>query len=137
MRVLGSVSADLEAAGGLSSLNTLPAGVLIVFGVLGVLELALAVVALVVLVRTPKTRVTLPKWGWALLIIFINVIGSILFLTIGRRPAPAVVPQAPEGSMAARPSASSVAGALYGDATKPAARHRNVDDGRSHQGGTR
>lgn len=37
------------------------------------------------LVKLSKGKVKyLPKWGWALIIIFINVIGSIIYLTIGR-----------------------------------------------------
>ncbi|QDZ16869.1 PLDc_N domain-containing protein [Humibacter ginsenosidimutans] len=105
--------------------------------VLGVLELALDVVALVLLVRTPRERVTMPKWAWALLIIFINLIGSILFLAIGRRPAAAVDPLttgAQTGDAAARPSSASVADALYGSApgtggAEPGSTTSNGDDG--------
>ena len=93
--------------------------------VLGALELALDVVALVILVRTPKQRVTLPKWAWALIIIVINLIGAILFLAIGRRPAEAVDPRAVEAQRGEtslpRPSASAVADSLYGDAQGAAA----------------
>lgn len=128
MSLIGVVSGSLAAAGNLSSLTTLPAGVLVLFVVLAVLELALDVLALVVLVRTPKERVTMPKWGWALLIIFINLIGSILFLAIGRRPPPVVAPPAPGDAAAARLSASSVATALYGEAARPAARDSHSDD---------
>lgn len=103
----------LQAAGSLHSLSALPAGLLVTLVVLAVLELALDVVALVILVRTPRARVTMPKWAWALLIIVINLIGSILFLAIGRRPAPAEPVRADPASP--RPSASSVADSLYGD----------------------
>jgi len=27
----------------------------------------------------------LPKWGWALIIIFINIIGPVVFLLVGRK----------------------------------------------------
>jgi hypothetical protein len=95
-------------------------GITLVIIVLGALELALDVVALVILVRTPRQRVTLPKWAWALIIILINLIGAILFLAIGRRPAEAVDPRVVEAQQGeaslSRPSASSVADSLYGDA---------------------
>jgi hypothetical protein len=95
---------------------------LLVIGALGVVELALDVVALVLLVRTPQSRVTLPKWLWAVLIIFINLIGSILFLAIGRRPTPVADPRASGAARGPHPAASSVADALYGDAPREAHR---------------
>jgi hypothetical protein len=27
----------------------------------------------------------MPKWGWALIIIFINIIGPVVFLIVGRK----------------------------------------------------
>ncbi|MPM96173.1 Negative regulatory protein YxlE [bioreactor metagenome] len=37
------------------------------------------------LFRLVKDRVKyLPKWGWALVIVFINLIGPIMYLIIGR-----------------------------------------------------
>jgi hypothetical protein len=47
------------------------------------IELVLLVIALVDLVRREKTRY-LPKWTWALLIIFIQIIGPIAYLIVGR-----------------------------------------------------
>jgi hypothetical protein len=47
------------------------------------IELVLLVIALVDLVRREKTRY-LPKWAWALLIIFIQIIGPIAYLIVGR-----------------------------------------------------
>lgn len=38
------------------------------------------------LIQLAKNEVIyLPKWGWALIIIFVNIIGSIIFLIIGKR----------------------------------------------------
>lgn len=47
------------------------------------LELLLIIIALVDLVRREKTRY-LPKWAWAILIIFIQFFGSIGYLIFGR-----------------------------------------------------
>ena len=47
------------------------------------LELALIVVALVDLVRRERTKG--PKWAWALVILFINPIGPIVYLLFGRQ----------------------------------------------------
>ena len=46
------------------------------------LELALMAVALVDLVRRERTRG--PKWAWVLVIVFVNLIGPILYLLVGR-----------------------------------------------------
>lgn len=46
------------------------------------IQLALMVIALVDLVR--RTSVRGPKWVWALVIIFINIIGPIIYFTLGR-----------------------------------------------------
>ena len=47
-----------------------------------ILQLLLIVVALVDLVRREKTRG--PKWIWVLVILFINLIGPIIYLVFGR-----------------------------------------------------
>ncbi len=47
------------------------------------LQLILVIVALRDLVRRGKTRY-LPKWGWALLIIFVQLFGSVAYFILGR-----------------------------------------------------
>jgi len=47
-----------------------------------ILQLALMVFALVDLVRRERTKG--PKWLWALIIVFVNLIGPILYFIIGR-----------------------------------------------------
>jgi len=47
-----------------------------------VIQLALLVTALVDLARRPSTRG--PKWAWALAILFINIIGPIVYFIFGR-----------------------------------------------------
>jgi hypothetical protein len=46
------------------------------------LQVALMVVALVDLVRRERTRG--PKWAWALVIVFFNLIGPVVYLLFGR-----------------------------------------------------
>jgi hypothetical protein len=47
------------------------------------LELVLMIIAVVDLIRRKKTRY-LPNWGWALIVIFIQIIGPIVYFIIGR-----------------------------------------------------
>ena len=47
-----------------------------------ILQLALVLVALVDLLKRERTRG--PKWVWLLVILFINLIGPIVYLVIGR-----------------------------------------------------
>jgi hypothetical protein len=46
------------------------------------IQLGLMVFAIIDLVRREKTRG--PKWVWALVIVFVNFIGPILYFIIGR-----------------------------------------------------
>lgn len=50
---------------------------------LAVVELALLVYCLVDLVRHPKPQ-HLPRWGWVLICLFVNPIGSITYIVMGR-----------------------------------------------------
>ncbi|MBF8285713.1 MAG: transcriptional regulator [Chloroflexi bacterium RBG_16_63_12] len=47
-----------------------------------ILQLALMIFALVDLIRRERTKG--PKWLWALIIVFVNLIGPILYFIIGR-----------------------------------------------------
>jgi len=46
------------------------------------LQIGLMVVALVDLIRRERTRG--PKWAWALVVVFINIIGPVVYLLFGR-----------------------------------------------------
>ena len=46
------------------------------------LQLVLIVVALIDLARRERTRG--PKWLWVLIIVFVNLIGPILYFVVGR-----------------------------------------------------
>jgi len=48
-----------------------------------IIEYGLLIFALVVLVKNEVKH--LPKWGWALIIVFVNLIGPIIFLIAGRK----------------------------------------------------
>ncbi|MFJ7725708.1 PLD nuclease N-terminal domain-containing protein [Neobacillus sp. NPDC097160] len=48
-----------------------------------IIQLILLIVAIIDLVKIEKTNG--PKWLWVLIILFINIIGPILYFVIGRR----------------------------------------------------
>lgn len=47
-----------------------------------VLQYALTIIALVDVIRRERTRG--PKWAWILVILFINLIGPVVYLLFGR-----------------------------------------------------
>ncbi len=101
--------------GSRGTLSNLPGWLLGVIIVMSVIELALLVVALIVLVRTPSPRLTLPVWAWLLIIVLISTFGPIAFLVAGRRPRE--TPDAPRrGGPGGRTSAADL---LYGSPTDP------------------
>ena len=74
-------------------LNELPVGVLIALGVFAVVQIGLEVFALIKLFRTPDDQLAFGKrWVWVVLIVFVNLIGAIIFLVAGRKPAMATEP---------------------------------------------
>lgn len=48
------------------------------------IQLALMVASIIDLVRQPKAR-WLPKWAWVLVIVFVNIVGPIIYLIFGRK----------------------------------------------------
>ena len=95
------------------SLASLPTGVLVALGVLGLIELVLDIIALVDLYRRPAQNVTLPsKWIWVIIIVLVNLLGAILYFAVGRKPAPAL--ETPERAAGPSRSAAEIADALYG-----------------------
>ncbi|WP_312472617.1 PLDc N-terminal domain-containing protein [Neobacillus sp.] len=48
-----------------------------------IIQLILIIVAIIDLVRIEKTNG--PKWLWVIIILFINIIGPILYFVIGRK----------------------------------------------------
>lgn len=97
---------------GLDALLELPTWGLVALGVLIVVQIVLDVIALTDLYRRPVEQLTMPnKWIWVAIILLASTIGAILYLIIGRRPAPVaeVAPTASDASRAAR-----AADTLYG-----------------------
>lgn len=47
------------------------------------IQLGLMIAAIVDLIRRPQTRG--PKWVWALVILFVNFIGPIIYFVAGRK----------------------------------------------------
>jgi hypothetical protein len=86
---------------------------LVVLAVLAVAQIALDVVALLDLYRRPREQVVLDnKWFWLVIILMINILGPIVYLAGGRKPAAAPEDAAPPGSPSAR--TEDIADALYG-----------------------
>lgn len=48
-----------------------------------IIQVILLIIAIVDLVRIEKTNG--PKWVWVFIILFINIIGPILYFVVGRR----------------------------------------------------
>ena len=67
-----------------SGLSTLSPGALAAFGILAAVQLVLLVSALIVLYRLPEERVRqLSRPVWTVVIVLANLVGPILFFTIG------------------------------------------------------
>lgn len=82
----------------------------LLIGIVLALQTLLLVIGFAVLVRTPTERVQFGrKWPWVLIMLCLNMIGPILFLVAGRRPAP--VADAP---VAASSHVASTVASLYG-----------------------
>jgi hypothetical protein len=74
----------------------LPAGALIAVVTLGIVEVGLAVFCIVDIVRRPAVLGD-RKWLWIVLIVFFNLVGSIIYLAVGRvQPPLAESHEAPE-----------------------------------------
>jgi len=100
-------------------LSSLPGWAWIVIAVMAVVQVTLDVIALVDLYRRPADRVlTGNKWVWLAVILLANLLGAILYLVVGRKPAVL----AESATAPRRPSTSpdAVADALYGPAIPPA-----------------
>jgi len=68
--------------------SELPAAVRAGIVAFGIVQIAVEVVALVVLAKTPAQRVRFgKKWPWALVILLVNLVGAVVFLAAGRLPA--------------------------------------------------
>ena len=91
----------------------MPTSLLIGLAVLALVEIGLDLFALIDLYRRPAAQVvTGNKWIWVAIILLANLLGPILYLAIGRKPAPAI-----EGAgVAQRPreQVDNIVDSLYG-----------------------
>jgi hypothetical protein len=92
----------------------LPAGALIALIVLGVVEIGLVVYCIIDIVRRPAVLGG-HKWLWIFLVLVFNLVGSIVYLAVGREQ-PAAEEPARAGDLDARSRTESAADLLYGPA---------------------
>jgi hypothetical protein len=69
-------------------------GATVALVVLGLVELALAVFCIVDIIRRPAVAGG-RKWVWIVIVVFFGIIGAIIYLAVGRAPAPVPEPSAP------------------------------------------
>jgi hypothetical protein len=94
-------------------LSTIPTPVLIVLAALALVEIGLDLVALVDLYRRPTPQVVIGnKWIWVAIILLVNMLGPILYLAVGRKPAPAVQSSGATGRE--RKQVDNIVDSLYG-----------------------
>jgi hypothetical protein len=94
----------------------MPIGFWVLLGVVLVAQLGLMVFALVDLAR--RERVTGGhKWLWLLVILFVNLLGPILYIAIGRAQRPP--PETDNHPAPAPDKAQRAADVLYGKKDKP------------------
>ncbi len=122
----------------LAELSDVPVWLWLVLGVIWLAEVALAVYALVVLFRTPEERVVTGKrWIWLLLILLLSVVGPIVFLVAGRKPAQAADPIAQgAATVPTVDRAARAADVLYGPAEGGQAGmpESQIREGQGHEG---
>lgn len=61
----------------------IPIAAIVLVALLGIVEVALLILALIHLLRHPHPRL-LPLWAWIVVILFFSLIGPILYLVLGR-----------------------------------------------------
>jgi Phospholipase_D-nuclease N-terminal len=105
-----SMSSNLPMS---SNVSTLPAGALAALVVLALVAITLDMFALLDLYRRPTSQVVFAnKWIWVPVILLVEILGAIIYLVAGRRPAVLTDDAAPSESTSIR--TESVADALYG-----------------------
>ncbi|MDO8915399.1 MAG: PLD nuclease N-terminal domain-containing protein [Coriobacteriia bacterium] len=91
----------------------LPTWVLVAGGMLAIAQISFELWALVHMLRQPSERLNLGgrKWLWAIIILFVNFLGAIIYFAAGRKPAEAI------DTVAATPTqqrATAAVDSLYG-----------------------
>jgi hypothetical protein len=96
-----------------AAIDALPIAALAGIGILIAIQLALQVIAIIQLVRTPAERVRIGgrKWVWALIILLGEIVGPLVWFFAGRKPVEIDV----AAGAVARDTARSAVDDLYGD----------------------
>lgn len=72
----------------MEEITALPTPVLIALIVLSVVQVGVEVYAIIDIIRRPSDRIVgEKKWIWVVLVLFVNLIGAIIYLVVGRKPA--------------------------------------------------
>jgi hypothetical protein len=101
-------------SGGIADTVSISGGALVALVALGIVELGLAIYCIVDIVRRPAVAGG-RKWVWIVIVALFNLIGSIIYLAIGRaQPEAAEARADPEPEAAARGKAAAAAELLYG-----------------------
>ena len=101
-------------SGAIADTVTINGGALVALVALGIVELGLAIYCIVDIVRRPAVAGG-HKWVWIVIVALFNLIGSIIYLAVGRaQPEAAEVRADPDPEAAARGKAAAAADLLYG-----------------------
>jgi hypothetical protein len=103
----------------ITDLSALPTGVLVALGILVAAALVLDAFALTDLYRRPAELVVFgKKWIWLVLILFLNLLGPVLYLLTGRKTVAPTEPPARRSQL--KPTgAADVVDRLYGPRDHP------------------
>ena len=99
----------------MSHLASLPTWAIVLVVIGAIAQFALTVLALVKLLTAPRDELTMPWWGWLIVILAIQTLGAIAFLIGGRR-RPETAPPIPY-PQATGPATQRAVDTLYG--TRP------------------
>lgn len=96
----------------MNELSQLPAPVLWALIVVAIAQVTLEVYAIVDIVRRPAAQIVGKKVWWVLLVVFVNLIGAVIYLVAGRKPAELQETSAPRPT---KDAAADAVDALYGN----------------------
>jgi len=97
----------------MEELTALPTPALIALIVFAVVQVSVELYAIIDIIKRPADRIVgEKKWVWIVLVLFVNLIGGIIYLLVGRKPAEVVETQA---SNATPDVARDAVDTLYGE----------------------
>jgi len=95
----------------MNELTQLPGPLLWAVIALVIVQISLEVYAIVDIIRRPDEQIVGKKVWWILLVLFVNLIGAIIYLVAGRKPVQLAESSAPRPTQDA---AADAVDALYG-----------------------